>query len=113
MTDLAEQMKAAFRRGWSRTSIGPLPWLILWHKAGAPEATWHRAARIFLAKTHAYWTWKWPKRLGFDNCSVCGDGPCGTLIGGEWLCPEHSVFVSKATVDHPGAALRVIRGGKR
>jgi len=97
---------------WSR--IGWLPWPLLWHTAGTPESTAHRRVRVFLSRTHSFWTWKVPKWLGLDICTECGETPCGTKIGGEWRCPVHSVFVAKGNgAAEPGAALRVLKGGKR
>lgn len=89
-------------------------WPHLWHTYGTPETPWHRIARVVLSRVHTYFTWKWPKRLGLDNCSVCGTGPCGTKIGPDWRCSIHSTFVSRGNgAAEPGAALRVIHGGRR
>lgn len=88
-------------------------WPSFTHTYGTPESTSHKLARVGFYRVGHIFRWKLPKWLGLDRCSVCGDGPCGTKIGPDWRCSIHSTFVKRGHgAAEPGAALRVIPGGR-
>jgi hypothetical protein len=64
------------------------------HTHGEPESRVHRWWRESAWRLHWLLTWRLPKRMGRDRCAICGVGPCGAKLQGEWRCSQHSVWVS-------------------